>query len=107
MPVSAARYNGKLKRDIANEAFAKIGVKATVQEVDEYFRKHYKIPFCERSMYAVAKRKAEGKPSLPPRQYRRNKEDVNFVEIVAQVKQAAVALGGWEELEELIKVLKS
>ena len=61
MPTSAPRIKGKLKREIADEAFVILGKSATVYQVDQYFRKHYSLPHCERSMYGAAKRRAEGK----------------------------------------------
>lgn len=50
MPISAERFKGKLKREIANEAFKKFGPEATIQQVDKHFQK-YGLPHCERSMY--------------------------------------------------------
>lgn len=109
MPTSAQKFKGKLKREIADEAFAALGKEATVLQVDEYFRKKYKLPHCERSMYAAAKRRAEGKPPPIPRRYRRNKLPTgveNVAELVARTTELARELGGWEKLEDLIKVLK-
>lgn len=108
MPVSsAARHQGKLKRDIADEAFQKLGKDASVQQVDDYFRKHYGLPHCERSMFARAKRKAHGKPPTLPRRYRRNKEEgVDIVDVVKTTIQMAHDLGGWDQLEQLIQILK-
>ncbi len=107
MPTSAPRFKGKLKREIAAEAFEKIGKDATVQQVDEYFRKHYGLPFCERSMYAVAKRVANGKPRPMIRRYQRVSEKrADIVGVIARLKQLAYDAGGWDELEELIKVMR-
>ena len=72
MPVSAPRFRGKLKREIADEAFEKHGPEATIQQVDAHF-KRYGLPYCERSMYWAARRRAEGKPGPVRRQYRRTK----------------------------------
>lgn len=106
MPTSAPRIKGKLKREIADEAFAKLGKSATVFQVDEYFRRHYDLPHCERSMYAAAKRRAEGKPAPLPRRYRRYREQTDPVDVVVRATQLAHDLGGWEKLEVLIRVLK-
>jgi hypothetical protein len=110
MPYSARRYKGKFKKQIALEAFEKLGSEATIQQVDAYFLKHYGIRHCERSMYCAAKRVAQGQPPLPPRRYRRNKDEqvvvANLADVVARVKQLAHELGGYAQLEELISVLK-
>ncbi len=105
MRCSAPRFNGKLKREIADEAFVQLGKTATVQQVDDYFRKFYKLPFCERSMYGAAKRKAEGKPVPRRLRYARYKQ-TKIASIIDRIKQLASDLGGWEELEEIIEVLK-
>ena len=104
MPVSAKRHKGKLKREIADEAFRELGPDATVRQVDAYFKKHYKIDGCERSMYAAAKRRALGKPGPVPRRYRREKPDL--LDIVVQTKRLANDVGGWDKLIELINVLR-
>jgi hypothetical protein len=105
MPVSATRYKGKLKKQIAAEAFKKLGPTASIQKVDVYFRK-YGLPCCERSMYWAARRKAEGRIVPLPRQYRRNKEQKDMVGLIIRIKRLAFDLGGYDQLEELIKVLK-
>lgn len=105
MPISAQRIKGKLKREIAAEAFKKLGPDATFQQVDAYFREEYDLPCCEPSMFSAARRKANGKMVPPPRRYRRYKK-VNIVGFVARAKELASEMGGWEALEELIQVLK-
>jgi hypothetical protein len=108
MPLSAQRFKGKLKREIAAEAFEKLGPIATIPQVDEYFRKNYGLPFCERSMYGVARRTAQGRPPPVKRSYKRFKDEdlQDIVGIVVRVKQLAYELGGYDVLEELIRVLK-
>jgi len=106
MPTSAQRIKGKLKREIADEAFSKLGKAATVLQVDQYFRKHYSLPHCERSMYAAAKRLANGQPRPLPRRYRRYKDQQDVVDCVIRATQLAHDIGGWEKLEDLIRVLK-
>lgn len=103
MPVSAQRFKGKLKREIADEAFKKLGPKATVQQVDAYFQK-YGLPICERSMYAAAKRRAEGKPGPVKRRYRRTKRK-DMAGIIARVRELAHEVGGYDELVEIIAAL--
>ncbi len=104
--ISAPRFKGKLKREIADEAFQKIGPDATVAQVDAYFKKHYKIPTCERSMFAAAKRRANGKPSPLPRRYRRNASEVDVLDVIVRAKQLALDLGSWDKLIELASILK-
>ncbi len=106
MPTSAQRFKGKLKREIADEAFAKLGKNATVLQVDQYFRKYYDLPHCERSMYAAAKRRANGQPVPLPRRYRRYKETTDVVDVVVRLTQLGHDIGGWKKLEDLICVLK-
>ncbi len=107
MPVSAQRFKGKLKREIANEAFQKIGAAATIQQVDAYFLKNYGLPTCERSMYSAARRQAAGLPMPIPRRYRRNKEaKKDMADIIIRLKQLVYDIGSWNELEELIKAIK-
>jgi hypothetical protein len=103
MPTSARRYKGKLKRQIADE---ELGPKATVPQVDAYFRKHYNLSHCERSMFAAAKRRAEGKPQALPRRYRRYKEQIDVVDVIVRLTQLAHDVGGWEKVEDLICVMK-
>jgi hypothetical protein len=105
VPVSATRYNGKLKKQIAEEAFKKFGPTASIQKVDAYFRK-YGLPCCERSMYWASRRKAEGHVVPLRRKYRRNKEKKDLVGLIARTKQLAYDLGGYDQLEDLIKVLR-
>lgn len=105
MPVSAQRFKGKLKREIADEAFAKYGEKTTIKQVDAYF-KEYGISHCERSMFAAAKRRAEGKPPPLPRKYRNEDVKLDVVDVVVRVIQLSNELGSWENLEELIRVLR-
>jgi hypothetical protein len=102
---SAPRFEGKLKREIAIEAFKKYGPGATIQQVDAYFQK-YGLQNCERSMFSAAKRMAEGK--VPPlrRKYRRNADDEkDILGLIIRAKQLAYDLGGWDHLEEFIDVL--
>lgn len=109
MPVSARRFKGKLRREIADEAFAKLGKDASVRDVDAYFLKHYGLDHCERSMWAAARRKAMGLPEPVRRSYRREsgeKEPRDLVNIVIRLKQLAYDIGGWDELEELVRALK-
>ncbi len=106
MSVSAQRIEGKLKREIADEAFHHLGATASVQQVDDYFRKYYKLPHCERSMYASAKRRAEGKPPPLPRRYRGGRKTQDVVSIVVTLTQLANDVGDWDQLIELIQVLK-
>jgi len=105
MPISAQRIKGKLKREIAHEAFRKLGPNATVLQVDQYFRKFYNLPHCERSMYATAKRQAEGKIVVPRLRYPRHKT-LFAASLVVRTKQLAADLGGYDKLKELIEVLK-
>lgn len=107
MPVSAQRIKGKLKRDIADEAFKKLGKNATIQQVDAYFKRHYGIAHCERSMWSAARRRAQGKISPPPRRYRRHKRGpVDVADIVGRARQLAYELGGYDKLEELAASLR-
>ena len=57
-------YDGKTKREIAEEAFKILGSEASRPQVNRYFRDNYGIPSCETSMYysarGVAKRQANG-----------------------------------------------
>ena len=107
MPISARRFKGELKRDIATKAFQEIGVEATIQQVDAYFKK-YGLPNCERSMYAAARRKAKGRPSAIPRRYRRNNEDKkDVIGIVVRTQQLAADVGSYDNLEELIRLLRT
>lgn len=105
MPNSAPRFKDKTKREIADEAFAKYGKEATRQQLDEHFRT-YKLPYCERSMYTAAKRRANGRPELPRRMYPRYREKKDVLDIVARVKQLAADVGGYEALEKLINILR-
>jgi hypothetical protein len=108
MPFSARRFKGKLKREIASEAFQELGANATVQQVDKYFRTKYGLPFCERSMYGAAKRIAEGKPPPVRRSYRRYREEdlKDIVGVIVRVKQLAYDVGGFDVLEELVRAVK-
>ena len=104
---SAPRFKGKLKKEIADEAFAKLGIKATIQQVDAHFRK-YDLPHCERSMYWAARRRAEGRPVPLRKRYPRRKEepvDPTF-DLLIRVKELSREAGGLEALEELIGTLK-
>jgi hypothetical protein len=103
MPISAKRFKGKLKRDIADEAFSKIGPNAIAQ-VDAYFQKHYKISHCERSMYQAAKRRAKGKPGPVKRRYRAT-DRKDIAGIVARIRQLAHDVGGYDQLTEIISAL--
>jgi hypothetical protein len=105
MSNSAPRFKGKNKKEIAAEAFSNFGKKATVQQVDEHFRK-YGLPHCERSMYMTARREAEGRPALPRRLYPRYKTDKHIVGLVVRTKQLAAEMGGYDVLEELINALR-
>lgn len=74
MPISAKKIKGKFKRDIAREAFKKLGPNATVIQIDAYFKKNYKLPFCERSMYWRYKREAQGIPPRTPTPLPQNRQ---------------------------------
>lgn len=104
---SAPRFNGKLKKEIADEAFAKLGVEATIQQVDAHFRR-YKLPHCERSMYWAARRRAEGKPVPVRRRYPRKQDSAldSAFDLLLRVKQLVVEAGGFDALEENIGHLK-
>ncbi len=102
MKNSAPLFKGKLKREIADEAFAKLGIKATIQQVDAHFRK-YGLPHCERSMYWAARRRAEGKP-VPVR--KRHPLHNPAFDLLMRVKELSCEVGGLEALEELIGTLK-
>jgi hypothetical protein len=106
MPNSAPKFKGKNKRQIAEEAFAWLGKTATIQQVDEYFRNYYQLPFCERSMYSAVRRKALGKPTPVRRRYPPDKKPAPVAELVIRVTEVANAAGGWDELIELINVLR-
>ncbi len=106
MPVSATRFKGKLKREIAKEAFQKLGAQATIQEVDNYFSAKYGIVNCERSMFLAERRVAQGKVPPVRRRYRQSNENKDIIGLIARVKQLAYDIGGYDKLEELISVLK-
>ncbi len=100
---SAPKINGKNKSEIADEAIRKIGLSATIQQVDVYFQNNYGLPHCERSMYFDALRRAKGfKP--PPRVYKR--KPGNLVDLIAKVKKLANEVGGLDYLAKLIEAMK-
>lgn len=111
MPVSAKKIKGKYKRDIAREAFQKLGPNATIPQIDAYFQKNYKLQFCERSMYWRYKREAEGIPLAPLRRFPKStvKKTCNSKDIpdlIARAKHLAHDVGGWDKLIDLIQVLQ-
>jgi hypothetical protein len=105
MHVSAPRFKGKLKKEIAAEAFEVLGPDATLNQIDIYFQKNYKLPFCERSMYQVYKRLAQGKQVPKRKRYPRTKENT-MISVIRRVRELANELGGYEALEDLINVIK-
>lgn len=99
---SAPRFKGKLKKEIAADAFAELGTEATIQQVDVRFRK-YGLPHCERSMYWAARRRAEGKRAPVRKRYPNHK---SRFDLLIRVNQLVVEAGGIEPLEEIIGILK-
>jgi hypothetical protein len=110
MPISAKKIKGKFKRDIAREAFKKLGPNATVIQIDAYFKKNYKLPFCERSMYWRYKREAQGIPLAPLRRYPKTAKKMykanDLPDLIARIKHLAHDVGGWDKLTDLIQVLQ-
>lgn len=104
MPTSAQRFRGKLKREIADEAFQKLGPHATIYEVDAYFDEHYGIPHCERSMFARARANAQGRPGPVRRRYRRNRQK-DMASLIARVRELAKDVGSYKETANIIRGL--
>lgn len=99
--ISAPRFKGKLKRDIAIEAFKKLGKYADYEQVNAYFRKHYKIR-CEPSMFARARAKSQGKPGPVKRRYRGTKRK-DMVGIIARIRELAKDVESYPELAKIVR----
>lgn len=63
--VAPRLYEGKYKYQIAQEAFAKLGINATRKQINAYFKKYGVETDCAESMYYGIKNKAKlaGRPS--------------------------------------------
>lgn len=105
MPVSAPRFKGKLKREIAEEAFQKLGKYASLEQVDAYFKKHYGIPHIERSMFARYRAKAQGRPGPVRRQYRGTKQK-DVAGIIARVRELAKDVGSYDDLADIVAYVR-
>ncbi|MGH7175149.1 MAG: hypothetical protein ACREGR_02195, partial [Minisyncoccia bacterium] len=59
-------FGGKYKREIAVEAFEKLGPEATKEQVDQFFRTEYNIQAgCEKSLYYTQSAEAKRKAGVP------------------------------------------
>lgn len=109
-------YNGKNKKEVAAEAFQVLGSNASLAKVNGYFRKHYKLPRCEKSMYWAAKSKAKANESLEadelvaidePGPTTQAAPSQSPFDLLLQVKALAAAAGGYDALERLIGLIKA
>lgn len=104
MPISAPKFNGRLKREIADEAFRKLGKYASIDQVDAYFKKYYGISHCERSMFSRARANAQGRPGPVRRRYR-NCEQRDMAGIIARIRELAKDVGSYGELADIIRTI--